>query len=215
MGKKSSKIVDLFRAAGRLAYEWRDTLTYTGIAAATSVGLAMTGNNPSVLEGAFLASGTREAIRTLSWGNRVDLTYAGDFSEKKVNPDSFYGSAVVGLCYSATAFCGNLVNIFMDTNPNKTVAASLLTIGICSASIAATREAGGIRQVLKDYREMWNWHEDDGSGGQTGKLKRGFRDLKDGIIGSVPDWGMQKVPVPVRVPKNNGAGWNRWGRLDV
>ena len=177
MGKKSSKIVDLFRAAGRLTYEWRDTLTYTGIAAATSVGLAMTGNSPWVLFGALIGSTTREGIRAKSWYNHINLTYAGDFSEKKVNPKSFFGSAIAGLGYSTISLCGSAINLLMDTAPNNTPGATLLAIGTCSLTIAATRAAGGICQVLKEYREMWNWHEDDGSGGQTGKLKRGFRPL--------------------------------------
>ncbi|MFA6279473.1 MAG: hypothetical protein WC612_01590 [Bdellovibrionales bacterium] len=164
---KTPPLIEQFKAAGRLANEWRDTLTYGALLTGAVVN-AYYGNPISPLNFVALAI-AREVGRAASWYCFPDTCLAGNGGEKRRSTMQCVFAA--GTLFSGLCVALNLSPALRSPIDGYSVALSLVTC------LTDCYIAGGSKEVLATYEYMWDWPRKRGGGGQTERFKEGVRGL--------------------------------------
>jgi hypothetical protein len=180
-------IINQFRAAHRLANEWRDTLFYGGLAIAATEA-AMIGNIEHLNTIGFTAA-NRELLRSVSWmkdGVTGQHQYAG-FSQKPINWGRNSISAGIMML---SIFCVN--DNLLKYDPSLFNRVYQLPFILYAAFMLKNRVDGRVREIPKYYFDpqigMWDWPRKNGGGGttQTQKLVDGFKQIGRNLAGLIP-----------------------------
>jgi len=183
-------IINEFRAAGRLANEWRDTLFYSALgvmAVKAGINNHVQGSLGDLNFVSFYA-GTREMIRALSWLSSTQTKQIAGFSHK--SPNVYLNACIAAFVMSSFYFTRtNLLthdpSIFFRISSVPIFAMTILTF--------KNSFGGNFRDIPKYYFDkdigMWDWPRRNGSGGgptQTQKLIDGFKQMRRDLAGLVP-----------------------------
>ena len=175
-------LIAQFRAAGRLINEWRDTLSYGALGAATAAGWIS-------LDHALIASSLRETHRAMGWLLSKTPIHVG--SKPRVS------NARLGNAANVVVFLTIVGNLLWSGD----VVSVALSGGVAAIGATPLVLSGGPKAVLAAYREvMWDYprKKDDGGMTQTQKLKDGGKELLQELVDQVTP-APTPVPVPVRM----------------
>lgn len=169
--QKIPPIIELFRDAGRLANEWRDTLFY-GIVAAGTVVNACLGNplpeNFVPLAVTSLAT-SRELARAISWRLCPVKSFAGTPLTETKSIDKCRLAAAVSFAVAAGCFASAYCYA-LAPNPSSL----LPMIPFLYKARQGVIKIGGIKETIETFNYIWDWpRKKDGGEGQTEKFKNG------------------------------------------
>jgi hypothetical protein len=177
-------ILAQFRAAARLANEWRDTITYTAGTVVAAYETMKTGS----ATGTLVCMWARETSRFLAWrfGNDEKQIVGAKTIRKDKNK------------LSTAALAGAWAILLSENLLRQATGIGHLDLLAGSDAMFLTfitGIAGGPREVLKAYAEtMWDYPREKGGGGttQTQKLHDGLSDMIQSIVGGL-------APQPVAI----------------
>ena len=164
---KTNPLIEQFKAAGRLANEWRDTLTY-GALLTGAVANAYFGN-PVPSDKIFSCVVLRETVRSASWHMSGDTCLAGEGDGKSRPRSQCVLAAASVACGLGAISLGTQLPFMPEVG---------VFMALCMGShLLYGRRAGGGKEVLATYEYMWDWPRKKGGGGQTERFKEGVRGL--------------------------------------
>lgn len=176
-----------FAAAARLVNELRDTISYSMLVGYSAYDGCIHNALSGIGTFAAVAMG-RELFRAASWSTTVDVSAARRIRSTGNRWLCMLSALSVGLSvlyplYLVKAGTKTMQDALAHPEKDSPVfIASLLTFGAlagASVGMMMAREAGGYKQILRNYRDvMWDYPRkkggDDGDNTQTAKLAEWF-----------------------------------------
>jgi len=168
--KPIQHLFKLAQATYCLAKEWRDSLSYTALAAYAGHGVLQ--NHPEIIGHALVAGAAREAIRFIAW-QRPMPQFVGDLH--KLDANKYVATAAVstlGLWFLQDKFCA-VVHHTVLVNP---MSFPPMILGAWAVGVLY-KQGSGLRDIPNHYFNhevgMWDWPRRNGGRGptQTQKLK--------------------------------------------
>lgn len=199
---KKPDIEETFRAAGRLIYEWQDTLLYLSIVIGET--LAITHKAAYLTALILLVPIVRETERQKYWFKDSEQIYAG---HNALPVNNMKNSGASGLMLS-----NFMLGFAVTMNPahpsflNLIPAAYALRLSYNSYNLLKSdggklSDIWSLYGILNSKTGMWDWarKKDNGGGGtQTEKLVRGFKGLARKVGSAIG--GVLPQPAPPQEP---------------
>ncbi|MDX2028661.1 MAG: hypothetical protein SFW62_08500 [Alphaproteobacteria bacterium] len=184
-----------FGTLSGVIYENRDTLIYAGVVAISIGEFIQYGHVSPYFAYAPLV---REGIRTFGWLLRSMRSESklclAEGQKETINAEKFAYAASIG-----TVTAASMGTFEFALNHASFQSASIGVPIVMSAGAVITylnlrQFSGGMREVLECYKKMWNYTDDDGTGGHTQRL---IKSLK-GALEKASDWIGDHIPQPIQ-----------------